>query len=158
MTDAPPDLRELKRQVRDRIKELEPLEREAEQAAPGACGTRGQPTGAVRARRRSAAAGGKRPGRPPGSASGRRAATALRLVSERPGITVSELASAMEIGTTYLYRVMPALERDGKVRKVGTVRAGLSISRRQVWSATSDTRERRRANFGLGRHICSSCL
>jgi hypothetical protein len=25
----------------------------------------------------------------------------------------------MEIGPTYLYRVMPALEREGKVRKVG---------------------------------------
>ncbi len=45
---------------------------------------------------------------------------ALHLVNERPGITVAELADEMGIGTTYLYRVMPALERDGMVRKRGT--------------------------------------
>jgi hypothetical protein len=33
---------------------------------------------------------------------------------------VAELASELGIGTTYLYRVMPALEREGRVQKRGT--------------------------------------
>jgi Homeodomain-like domain len=49
----------------------------------------------------------------------RRAEEALRLVTERPGITVAEAAEAMGIGTTYLYRLLPRLEREGRVRKDG---------------------------------------
>jgi DNA-binding IclR family transcriptional regulator len=40
-------------------------------------------------------------------------------VSARPGITIPELAEAMDIQANYLYRVMPTLEREGKVRKQG---------------------------------------
>jgi hypothetical protein len=49
----------------------------------------------------------------------RRSEEALKLVSERPGITVAEAAEAMGIGTTYLYRLLPRLEREGRVRKEG---------------------------------------
>ena len=38
---------------------------------------------------------------------------------ENPGITISELASKMKIKPNYLYRVLPQLQKDGKVRKRG---------------------------------------
>ncbi|HEX2396702.1 MAG TPA: winged helix-turn-helix transcriptional regulator [Solirubrobacteraceae bacterium] len=59
-----------------------------------------------RRRRRGRRAGG-----------GTRAAQAERLVKTNPGITISELAKRMGITPNYLYRVMPQLEKDGKVRK-----------------------------------------
>ena len=59
-----------------------------------------------RRRRRGRRAGG-----------GTRAAQAERLVKSNPGITISELAKKMGITPNYLYRVMPQLEKDGKVRK-----------------------------------------
>ena len=37
----------------------------------------------------------------------------------QPGITIPELASKMGIKHNYLYRVLPGLEKEGKVRKVG---------------------------------------
>jgi DNA-binding IscR family transcriptional regulator len=44
---------------------------------------------------------------------------ALELVKARPGITISEIATAMGIQQNYLYRVLPALEKDAKVVKRG---------------------------------------
>ena len=57
------------------------------------------------------------PRRPRGS--GKRAAQARKIVNERPGITIPELAEAMGIQANYLYRVMPTLQKDGQVRKRG---------------------------------------
>ena len=37
----------------------------------------------------------------------------------RPGITIPEIAEAMGIQQNYLYRVLPALQKDGLVRKEG---------------------------------------
>ena len=56
-----------------------------------------------------------RRGRPRGS--GNRAKQALELVRARPGITISEMASAMGIKANYLYRVMPTLQKEGQVKK-----------------------------------------
>jgi hypothetical protein len=56
-------------------------------------------------------------GRPRGT--GARALEALRHVEKQPGITISELAKKMTIAPNYLYRVLPQLEKDGKVRKDG---------------------------------------
>jgi len=71
------------------------------------------------ARRRRGAASGStgsgRRGRPRGS--GKRAQQALDLVAGQPGITIPELAKAMKIQPNYLYRVLPGLEQDGKVKK-----------------------------------------
>jgi hypothetical protein len=118
----PSTLDDVEKRVRDRLKELEPLVREAAQLREVLAnfeGTRAQ------AQRGPAAGRGtgrtSRPrGRPVGSATGGRAREALGLVAERPGITVAELAEAMVTGPTYLYRVMPSLEREGKVQKIGT--------------------------------------
>jgi hypothetical protein len=71
----------------------------------------------TRRRRRAASSANGRRGRPRGS--GTRAAQALQLVGERPGITIPELAGAMGIKQNYLYRVMPGLAEDGKVTKSG---------------------------------------
>jgi hypothetical protein len=71
----------------------------------------------------------KKAGRPPGrkkagrpgrrKGSGTRAAEALAFVQGQPGITIPELAAKMGIKQNYLYRVLPGLEKDGKVQKKG---------------------------------------
>jgi hypothetical protein len=70
-----------------------------------------------------------RRGRPPGSGtarkagrrkgSGTRAAEALAIVREQPGVTIPELAARMGIKQNYLYRVLPSLEQENKVAKQG---------------------------------------
>jgi DNA invertase Pin-like site-specific DNA recombinase len=76
---------------------------------------------------------GKRgPGRPRGSASngrrgtrgrrrrgGTRAEHAVKLITEKPGITASEIARELKIKPNYMYRVLSDLQKDGKVRKDG---------------------------------------
>ena len=72
----------------------------------------------------AAAAPAKR-GRPPGRKAGRRkgsgtrAAQALSIVREQPGVTIPELAARMGIKQNYLYRVLPSLEQENKVAKQG---------------------------------------
>lgn len=53
-----------------------------------------------------------------GAAPSRREEQALELIVGTPGITVAEIAEKLEIGPTYLYRLLPKLEREGRVRKV----------------------------------------
>jgi hypothetical protein len=59
----------------------------------------------------------RRAGRRKGS--GTRAAQAYGFVKDQPGITIPELAARMGIKQNYLYRVLPTLEEEGKVRKEG---------------------------------------
>jgi hypothetical protein len=54
-------------------------------------------------------------GRPRGT--GLRAEQALKLVHAHPGITLQEMAKRMKIKANYLYRVLPHLEKEGKVAK-----------------------------------------
>ena len=67
----------------------------------------------------------KKAGRPPGRRAGRRkgsgtrAAEALSFVQGQPGITIPELAAKMGIKQNYLYRVLPGLEQEKKVKKDG---------------------------------------
>lgn len=56
-------------------------------------------------------------GRPKGS--GIRAAQAVALVQAEPGITVPQLALKIGIKQNYLYRVLPGLEAEGKLKKQG---------------------------------------
>jgi hypothetical protein len=72
---------------------------------------------ATRTTRRATAAKPRRAGRRKGS--GTRAAEANALVRGQPGITIPELAAKMGIKQNYLYRVLPALEQEGKVVKRG---------------------------------------
>lgn len=126
----PDFLEEKKREIDARLKELRPLVDEfhrleaAAAALEGVGGTTnssraGAP--ARRTRRRSAATSsgtrtGRR-GRPRGS--GTRSKQALELVRTRPGITIPEIAESIGIQQNYLYRVLPALQKDGLVRKEG---------------------------------------
>jgi hypothetical protein len=128
------DFLETKRkEIAARLRELEPLVEEHRQLQAAATALAGLPS-AVRASRpaaraarrgratatrastraRKPAAGGRR-GRPRGS--GTRALQTLELVKAKPGITIPEIASAMGIKQNYLYRVLPGLEKDGKVVK-----------------------------------------
>ena len=123
MTDF---LDEKRKEIDTRLRELRPLVDEyqrLEQAAAALSGVTG--SGSSRAAQRSSTrrrgsgggGGGGRRGRPRGS--GKRALQAHELVSARPGITIPELADAMKIQTNYLYRVMPTLQAEGKIRKEG---------------------------------------
>jgi hypothetical protein len=121
-------LDEKKREIQARLKELRPLVDEfhrleaAERALSGVGASGGSGGGTAtatptRGRRRRASSSNGRRGRPRGS--GTRAQQALKLVTDRPGITIPELAEAMGIKQNYLYRVMPSLAEDGKVTKSG---------------------------------------
>jgi hypothetical protein len=59
----------------------------------------------------------RRAGRRKGS--GTRAAQALSFVTGQPGITIPELAAKMSIKQNYLYRVLPGLEQEKKIKKQG---------------------------------------
>jgi hypothetical protein len=106
-----------RRQIEERLTELRDEVRRLEAAAAA--------LGDGAARRRHQRPGGhsqRQPGRERPRESGRRAVQAEKLVREHPGITISGLAKRMKIQPTYLYRVMPRLQEQGKVRKRGTER------------------------------------
>jgi hypothetical protein len=108
------------KEIDARLKELRPLVDEynrLDAARRALSGVEAKPAAATTTRRRRSASSNGRRGRPRGS--GTRAAQALQLVGERPGITIPELADAMGIKQNYLYRVMPGLADDGKVTKSG---------------------------------------
>jgi MarR family len=71
----------------------------------------------AKAKRKTSRAAKRRTGRRKGNAT--RAAEALSLVTEQPGITISELARKMGIKQNYLYRVLPSLEQEGKLNRQG---------------------------------------
>ena len=114
-------LEEKKREIASRLKELRPLVEEfhrleaAQRALEGVGDS--APAPAARRRRSSGSGSGRGRGRPRGS--GNRAQQALELVGSNPGITIPEMAQRMGIQVNYLYRVLPGLEQDGKVRKEG---------------------------------------
>lgn len=122
-------LDEKRSEIGARLKELKPLVEEyrrledAVAALDGVPHRNGNaPSGARRAAPRSPSAsrratGTGRRGRPKGS--GTRGAEALKLVRDKPGITIPEIAEQMGIKQNYLYRVLPGLAEDGLVRKDG---------------------------------------
>ena len=127
MTDF---LKKTLKDIEARRRELAPLVeeyRQLEEAAAALQGVEGNggtsrpaaaaatPARPARRRRSSGSTGTGRRGRPRGS--GKRAQQALDLVAGQPGITIPELAKAMKIQPNYLYRVLPGLEKDGKVKK-----------------------------------------
>jgi hypothetical protein len=110
-------LDEKRKEIDARLRELRPLVDEfqrLEQAQRALAGV-GANSGARRRGPARKTTSGRRRGRPRGS--GTRAIQAQELVSARPGITIRELADAMNIKANYLYRVMPTLESEGKVKK-----------------------------------------
>ncbi|MGI8844594.1 MAG: hypothetical protein ACR2HC_00180 [Thermoleophilaceae bacterium] len=121
MTDF---LEEKRKEIDARLKELKPLVEEYERLEKAAAALAGVQTGGSsrrssgpRRRNGSSGSGSGRRGRPRGS--GKRALQAQELVNAQPGITIPELADAMNIQANYLYRVMPTLQSEGKVVKQG---------------------------------------
>ena len=112
-------------EMEKRLKELKPLVDEYDrlEAAIAALGgvvtgsrrsSSSRPARSTSARRKSGT--GKR-GRPKGS--GKRGKQCAALVKKNPGITIPEIARKIGIKQNYLYRVMPALEKEGLVTKKG---------------------------------------
>jgi hypothetical protein len=118
------DVEAMTRQIDERLAELREEMGRLEQAkaaltGPGTTTRRrgpGRPRGS-RNRSRDAAtgSGSGRRGRRRGT--GTRAVEALTIVQQQPGVTIPELADKMGIKQNYLYRVMPTLAGEGKVRK-----------------------------------------
>src|SRR5690242_7909405 len=127
-------LKDLENQVAGRLAELEPLVAEyhelqqvaerlgikprAAASAPAATTTRRRAT----TRRKSTGSGsGRRTSRRRRNAAspGSRQADVLRLVTERPGITVPELGRELSVDPTGLYQIVRRLEGRGELRKVG---------------------------------------
>jgi hypothetical protein len=65
------------------------------------------------------------PGRPRGAGRRRRrgntrADQAVKLINDNPGIKVSELGKKMKLNhPNYLYRVLPDLEKEGRIKRQG---------------------------------------
>jgi hypothetical protein len=120
-------LEEKKREIAARQKELRPYVEEYNQleealrALGGVKSSAAAPARANSTRTRRAApsraGGARRRGRPRGT--GTRANQTLELVKSNPGITIPQLAEKMGIKQNYLYRVLPGLAQDNKVRKDG---------------------------------------
>lgn len=110
---------EKRREIEARLKELRPLVEEHARLERAAAALQGVSSGGGRrgSQRRGGRRTGRRRGRPRGS--GTRAIQAHELVKANPGITISELAKRMGIKANYLYRVMPTLQGEGKVKKRG---------------------------------------
>ena len=114
---------DVRQQITKRLKELKPLVDEYHQlegmvrklASRGGASSSSGPTSAgARSRRSTNRRRRRRPRR-----GGTRSAQALALVEAKPGITIPEMAKEMGITPNYLYRVLPELAKDGKVKKSG---------------------------------------
>ena len=120
---------EKRAEMEKRLKELKPYVEEhdrleaaiealggvARSASRGVSGATRRATRRPAARKRGAGTGKR--GRPKGS--GKRGKQCADLVKKNPGITIPEIARKIGIKQNYLYRVMPALEKEGVVTKKG---------------------------------------
>lgn len=109
--------------LRNRISEIDEERSKLESALANLTGQgSGRRRGPGRPRTRStgsSSSSGSTPRRRRRRSGGTRAEQAVKLVTEKPGITASEIAERMSIKPNYLYRVLSELQADGKVRKDG---------------------------------------
>jgi hypothetical protein len=92
----------------------EELQRELRQIESALSGLGGRPRGPGRPR------GSGGPRRRRGRRGGTRADQAVKIITDNPGISVSELGKKMRLkAPNYLYRVLPDLEKEGRIRKKG---------------------------------------
>jgi hypothetical protein len=104
------------KEIEARLRELQPQIDEYHRLEAAAAALVSVEGGAAPAIRRSP--NGNRRGRPRGSRGGNtRATQAIELVRVNPGITIPDLAGHMGIKPNYLYRILPQLEDEGKVRR-----------------------------------------
>ena len=110
------------REIEERLRELRPLIEEFHrlEAASAALNGVSATSGPARRRPTPATNGVARRGRPRGrSGENTRAVQTVELVRAHPGITIPELAGHLGIKPNYLYRVLPQLADEGKVRRDG---------------------------------------
>lgn len=109
------------REIEERLQQLRPLIEEFHRLEAASAAL--DDVAAASARRRPApvenGAGAVQRGRPRGRRPNTRAVQTVELVRANPGITIPELADHMGIKPNYLYRVLPQLADDGKVRRQG---------------------------------------
>jgi predicted Rossmann fold nucleotide-binding protein DprA/Smf involved in DNA uptake len=108
------------KEIEGRLQELRPLIEEYHrlEAASAALSGSEAPARSRGARARANGNGTGRRGRPRGTrGDNTRATQAVELVRAQPGITIPELAQHMGIKPNYLYRILPQLEEDGRVRR-----------------------------------------
>ena len=126
MTDF---LTEKRTEIEQRLEELRPLRDEyvrlerakaalegadGEAASTGGGRRRGRPPAQASASRRSSGNGRRR------RRTGGRAAEALELVRQNPGITIAEMADRLGMRQhNYLYRIMAGLQSEGAVDRQG---------------------------------------
>lgn len=110
---------ELKSRIAGELEPLEAEHRQLENALRALDGLDGRGSSRRSSSKSSGSGSGESRGRGRPKGSGSRAKEALKLVKDRPGITIPEIAEAMKIKQNYLYRVMPDLQKDGLVKKEG---------------------------------------
>lgn len=99
--------------LEDRRAELQQELRQIESAISGLAGRKRGP-----GRPRGSGGGGTRRRR--GRRGGTRADQAVKFIKESPGINASDLSRKMKLkAPNYLYRVLPELEKDGRIKKKG---------------------------------------
>lgn len=107
------------REIEERLQELRPLIDEFRrlEAAVAVLNDVGSPAAnGARAATANGASRGRRRGR---RGENTRATQTIELVRAHPGITIAELAKHMGIKPNYLYRVLPQLVDEGKIRREG---------------------------------------
>ncbi len=128
-----PDMKTIQEQVRQRMSELEglieQLSTEFEQLkrisgmlddTNGTAQATAKPARGRSSRRTPRGDGASaKPTRSRPQRGGNRAQQALKLIESQPGLSAAELADAMGMKRNYLYRVLPALEQEGKITKQG---------------------------------------
>ena len=111
------------KEIDSRLRELKEEVSKLEAARAALVGVRrgpGRPPGSRSGSTTTRRRGARKPGRPRGRRSGgTRAAQALELVRNQPGITIPQIAENLKIEPNYLYRVMPKLVSEGQVRREG---------------------------------------
>jgi hypothetical protein len=124
-----PDIKTIQDQVQARMSEVEGLIGELgveldqlKRIAGLLESTNGTPRSAARPARRAAvrsAAVAKSAPKARPQRGGNRAQQALKLIAAQPGLSAADLAASMGMKRNYLYRVLPALEREGRITKQG---------------------------------------
>jgi len=105
--------------IRARISELDSERGQLERALASLAGGREGRRGPGRPRGSRAGSKGGSGTRRRRRRGGTRADQAVKLITDNPGISASQVAERMKIKPNYLYRVLGGLEKEGRVRKDG---------------------------------------
>ncbi len=119
MSTASSAVEDAARLLRDRISELDSERAKLERALASLTDGREGKRGPGRPRGAAAAPSSNGRKRRRSRKGGTRAEHALKVISENPGVSASEVAKRLEMKPNYMYRVLHELQADGKVRKEG---------------------------------------